>query len=131
MCRQVQEECDELLYTLVWSLVTVRNRLPAQVVEKNTGQATIPCSRNEHQASFVARFPFPTKLRTVRIIVNFFIPVMLVAVVFRNSFAVLPSVNPLAGNFVAVTWIAFRLKISNLSRTFERVARRNDKARSA
>ena len=30
--RQVQKESDELLYT-VWSLVTVRNQLPAQVVK--------------------------------------------------------------------------------------------------
>ena len=30
--RRVRKESDELLYT-VWSLVTVRNQLPAQVVE--------------------------------------------------------------------------------------------------
>ena len=31
-CRRVQKESDELLCT-VWSLVMVRNRLPAQVVK--------------------------------------------------------------------------------------------------
>ena len=31
ICRRVQRESDELLYT-VWSLVMVRNRLPAQAV---------------------------------------------------------------------------------------------------
>ena len=30
--RRVQKESDELLYT-IWSLVTVRNQLPAQVVD--------------------------------------------------------------------------------------------------
>ena len=31
--RRVQNESDELSYTVIWSLVTVRNQLPAQVVK--------------------------------------------------------------------------------------------------
>ena len=38
--RPVQRESDVLLYT-VWSLVMVRNQLPAQVVEIDEKQGTI------------------------------------------------------------------------------------------
>ena len=43
--RRDQKESDELLYT-VWSLVTVRNRLPAQVV--NLSRCNVP--RREYLA---------------------------------------------------------------------------------
>ena len=53
--RRVQKENDELLYT-IWSLVMVRNRLPAQVVNSVLSNVRRGNNNNNNKKSSILRF---------------------------------------------------------------------------